>query len=84
MKHIEVKLSLLVGNRKLCEIMASAGLGITGFGSREIYILKYAHGEIVDEARIKTAIDKVSKRMEFIVDEYKIVSYEILEIKEVE
>lgn len=84
MKHTEVKLSLLVGNRRLCEFMANAGLGVTGIGSREIYMLTYAPGEIVDEVRIQTAIDKVSTRLEFINDEYKILSYEILEIKEVE
>lgn len=83
MKHTEVKLSLLIGNRKLCKVMANAGLGVTGVGSREIYALTYKPGEIVNEERIKATIDKVSAQMDQDNDEYEILSYEILEIKEV-
>ncbi len=68
----------VIGNRKVSNIMANAGLGVTGVGAVEVLTIDYKEGEVVDEERVSKAMDSMiieSDRLQ------KIVSYKILGIR---
>lgn len=43
----------------MSELMSSAGLGISGVGVKERVKLTYKAGEVVDEARVMRALEKM-------------------------
>ena len=74
------RVEVLAGPRKLSDFMASAGLGLTGVGSRDVWEIDYRPGEIVDSARVSRAMDQLIRAADAEQTETKILSYRVLEI----
>jgi hypothetical protein len=71
----------VIGNRKVSNVMANAGLGVTGVGSVEVLTIDYKEGEVVDEERVSKAMDSMIIESDRLQTEFKIVSYKILSIR---
>ena len=78
--YFSARLKLLIGQRGVSDLMASLDLGITAVGYEKLMELDYKPGEIVDEARVRKAMDKTIARMDKEHTPDEIVSYEIIEI----
>ena len=78
------RVEVLQGNRFVSEMMKSAGLGIEGVGEPTILVLDYKVGEVVDEVRVRKAIEDMIAASEKQKTSFKIVSYKVLDIVRVE
>jgi hypothetical protein len=83
-KHYRVVVNTFIGDRKVCNFLKSADLGITGAGHNEQLTLNYRVGEQVDEARVKKTMDAMitasnAQDTEFVVLGYEIVSIYLVE-----
>lgn len=75
------RVEVLIGNRRISDFMAAAGLGLTGVGTKEIITITYAAGEVVDEARVSLAMDKMIAESNKARTDFKIVSYKVISIE---
>jgi len=74
------RVEVLSGPRKMSDFMASAGLGLTGVGTKDVWEIDYRPGEIVDMARVSRAMDSLMWAADAEQTEIKILSYRVLEI----
>lgn len=77
----KVIVKTLVGDRRLSDLMANAGLGITGAGVNEFLNIAFKEGEIVDEDRVNKMMKSMIKESEKLKTSFKIISYEIISIE---
>ena len=70
-------------DRKLSNFMACAGLGLTGVGFNERHVLTYKPGEVVDEARVLAAVNKMIAQADEQNLPFKISRPRVVEIKTV-
>jgi len=83
----QATVEVLRGNKQINEFMRAAGLGFgpkDGVGYKETWDLTYKDGEIVTKERVEQALKSLKEALDNSTDrEEEILSYKVLEIKEV-
>jgi len=80
-KFARAHVDFCLGNRQICDFLASAGLGLTGAGVHQMFTVDYKPGEEVDEARVKCALDLMVAESNRQQTDFKILSYVIQRIE---
>jgi len=71
---------VLSGNRRICDFLASAGLGLIGAGTVDTWVISYKPGEVVDRERVERAMDLVIAESDREQTKIRILSYKVLSI----
>jgi hypothetical protein len=53
-----------IGNRKMCNMLKNAGLGLTGAYKKERIVIRYNDGQDVDKARVMKAISYMIEELD--------------------
>lgn len=84
MSYYTVRIRVLLGDRRSCNFVASAGLGITGFGIHKILALYFKPDEVVDKERVDKLMQHMIKSLDEESADSTIINYEIISITLVE
>lgn len=84
MKSYQARVEVLLGDRRVSEFMAAAGLGLTGVGCKSVMTIDYKPGEEVDEARVAKAMDEMIEESDREKLPTEILSYKVLSVALVE
>lgn len=74
------EVEVIQGNRKVCNLLANAGLGITGAGIKEVLQIDYKPGESVDTQKVENTMNSLISETDKLQTEFKILSYKVLQI----
>lgn len=77
------RVEVIMGSRKVSDVMSRAGLGITSVGTKQVLTLNYTPGENVDTERVKAGMENLMSiadidKSEFIISSYKILTLELI------
>jgi DNA mismatch repair ATPase MutS len=77
------RVEVIMGDRKVSNVMSRAGLGITSVGTKEVLTLNYTPGDDVDTERVKAGIENLISiadrdKSKFIISSYKLLTSELI------
>lgn len=77
------RVEVIMGDRRMSDVMSKAGLGITSVGTKEVLTLNYTPGENVDAERVKAGMENLISiadrdKSEFIISSYKLLTLELI------
>lgn len=79
--HWRAHVDVTMGDRRISDFMANAGLGITGAGTRERLVFNYTPGEVVDETRVSAAMENMIAIADAERAEFKILSFKVAKLE---
>jgi hypothetical protein len=78
------RVAVLSGPRAMCNLVASAGLGITGAGTWSVFTVDYKPGETVTPERVSKAFDAMAAESSKAGTPLKILKHALMDITTVE
>lgn len=79
--HWRAHVDVTMGDRRMSDFMANAGLGITGAGTKERLVFNYAPGEVVDDTRVNAAMENMIAMADAERADFKILSYKVVKLE---
>jgi hypothetical protein len=81
--HWRAHVDVTMGDRRVSNFIANAGLGITGVGTKERLVFNYSPGEEVGMERVQAAMENMiaiadAERAEFRILNFKVVKLEFI------
>lgn len=73
----EARVGVVVGDRRKSKFLANAGLGITGVGEKETWVIRYGEREEVDIARVEKAMEMVKNQLDAEGADMQILSFAV-------
>ena len=79
--HWRAYVDVTMGDRRVSNFMANAGLGITGARTKERLVLNYSPGEVVDEDRVNAAMETMIAMADAEGAAFKILTYKVAKLE---
>lgn len=79
--HWRAHVDVTMGNRRMSNFMANAGLGITGAGCKERLVFNYAPGEEVGMERVQAAMENMIAMADAEGAEFKILTFKVAKLE---
>lgn len=79
--HWRAHVDVTMGDRRVSNFMANAGLGITGYGTKQRLVFNYSPGEVVDEDRVNAAMENMIAMADAEGAEFKILTFKVVKLE---